>query len=138
MQNSEAMLVAAVILKGVITGTLLHILLPLLLWIAYRGLVWRVKREQIIQAPINDLAFVFATYGGLLYVVVTVLFWSGSGIFYIVTFCLILGGPIAMGYIAYKNRRRKAYSKYHLWTYRLELFYMIVPMTILLYVVLKN
>ncbi len=99
-----------------------------------------MKNENVVNAPTLELFIIFATYGGLLLVTLTTLFWQWSGMASLGTFYLILGATIAMGLIAYKQRKTKQNSKYHSWTYYSGLSYFIIaPLTfVTLYLVSKN
>lgn len=107
----------------IIIAVTVHFIVPLAGLLAYLGLVRRIKKEQVNDAPIRDLFLIFATYGGLLLVVLTSLLWKWSAMASLGTFYLLLGGPFIMGYIAYKNRNRITESKYHMWTYKSGLLY---------------
>ena len=82
-----------------------------------------------------DLFFIFSTYGGLLMVTLTALFWKWSGMASLGTFYLILGAPIVMGIIGYRNHKNKELSKYHMLTYKTGLLYFLIAPLILLILV---
>ena len=117
-------------LKQTIIALIIHLFLPL------SGLFWflvlkrKMKRDNVVQAPIIELFVVFATYGGLLLVALTTYFWEWSGMASLGIFYLILGAPIAMAIIALKQRKFRDNSKYHRWAYRAGLFYFVIaPLT---------
>ena len=126
--------------KEIIIALIIHLLIPLAGLIYFLRLKRRMKNENIVNAPTAELFVIFATYGGLLLVTLTTLFWQWSGMASIGTFYLILGAPIAMGLIAYRHRKTKANSKYHNWTYIFGLLYFaIAPVTFfILFSVSKN
>lgn len=99
-------------------------------------LFWKIKRkmivEQIVSPPVWETFIVFATYGALLLVVLTSLFWQWSGMASLGTFYLILGAPVAMGIIAYNQDKKKKISKYHEWVFRLSLLYFAIAPLVLL------
>ena len=100
------------------------------------GLFWRMKnkmiKDNISSPPILDLFIVFATYGGLLLVTLTTLFWEWSGMASLGTFYLILVAPFVMGVISYKNYKQRQDSKYHGWTFESGIVYFIIaPLTFL-------
>lgn len=101
----------------------LHLFLPLTGLICFLRLKKQLKKENIPNAPTTELFIIFSTYGGLLLVVLTTLFWQWSGMASLGTFYLILAAPIAMGIIAYRLRQTKSISKYHYWTYLSGLLY---------------
>ena len=124
----------------IIIALTIHLLLPLIGLFYFIRLSKRMKKEEIQNAPIIELFLIFATYGGLLLVTLTALFWKWSGLASLGTFYLILGAPIAMGIISYKHRKTKKTSKYHKWTYLLGiLYYAIAPVIfVILYFVIEN
>lgn len=124
----------------IISALTIHLILPL------TGLLWflrvrkQMKNENIPNAPTTELFIIFSTYGGLLLVVLTTLFWLWSGMASLGTFYLILAAPIIMGIIAYRHRNTRTISKYHNWTYLSGLLYFaIAPVTfIILFLVSKD
>lgn len=114
---------------------LIYLIVPLAgLW-AYVRLIRRVTSEKIDRPPIIDLFLLFATYGGLLLAVLTTLWWKWSGMASLGAAYLILGAPIIMGIIAFRNYWDRQRSIYHLWTFRLGVAYLImIPLIFLLLV----
>ena len=99
-----------------------------------------MKSENIQNAPTVELFIIFSTYGGLLLVTLTTLFWQWSAMASLGASYLIIGAPIAMGIIAYRHRNTTTISKYHKWTYLSGLLYFVIaPMTFfLLFLASKN
>jgi hypothetical protein len=116
----------------IIIAITIHLVIPLTGLLFYLGLIRRMKREKTNNPPTIDLFLTFATYGGLLLVTLTTLFWKWSGMASIGTFYLIIGAPIIMGIVAYRNYKNRHLSKYHLRTYKSGLLYFIIaPLTLL-------
>ena len=110
----------------------IHLVIPLTGLLIYLRLIRKIKREKVEKPPAIDLFLTFATYGGLLLVTLTTLFWKWSGIASLGSFYLILGSPIVMGIIVYRNYKNKQLSQYHLWMYKTGLLYFIIaPLTLL-------
>ena len=109
--------------KESIIALSLHLILPLTGLLCFLRLKKQLKKENIPNAPTTELFLIFATYGGLLLVVLTTLFWQWSGVASLGTFYLILAAPIVMGIIAYRHRQTKSSSKYRYWTYFSGLLY---------------
>ena len=107
----------------IILAIIIHLIVPLVGLLAYVGLVRKIRKEHVKDAPVIDLFLVFATYGGLLLVVLTSMLWQWSAMASLGTFYLILVGPVVMAYIAYKNRNKITESKYHMWTYKSGILY---------------
>lgn len=108
----------------IIIAVTVHFIVPLAGLVAYVGLVKKIRKEHVHDAPVAELFVIFATYGGLLLVLLTSLLWEWSAMASLGTFYLILVGPFVMGYIAYKNRNRVTESTYHRWTYLSGLLYL--------------
>jgi len=85
-----------------------------------------MKSENIQNRPIIELFIIFATYGGLILVFLTELFWHWSAMASLGTFYLVFGAPVVMGIIAYRHRHTRKISKYHKWTFILAIAYFIV------------
>ena len=122
-----------------IKGIIIHFVIPLLGVLLYILLLRTIRIEKIKTPPTIGFFLIFATYGGLLLVILTSFFWEWSGMASLGTFYLILGAPIVMGIIAYKNHKNKLLSKYHMWAYKLGLLYFVLtPLTfLLLYLIIK-
>jgi hypothetical protein len=119
----------------IISALLIHLLIPLAGLLFYLRLIKKIKKENIENPPTVDLFLIFSTYGGLLLVTLTALFWKWSGMASLGTFYLILGAPIVMGIIGYRNHKNKDLSKYHMLTYKTGLLYFFIAPLILLILV---
>jgi len=124
----------------IISALTIHLILPLTGLLCFLRLKKQMKNENIPNAPTTELFIIFSTYGGLLLVALTTLFWLWSGMASLGTFYLILGAPIVMGVIAFRHRQTKTISKYHNWTYLSGLLYFVIaPVTFgILLLVSKN
>ncbi len=124
----------------VIIALTIHLLIPLTGLSIFFFLTRKIRLDGIVEPTlIISLFFLFATYGGLLLVVLTTLFWFWSGMASLGTFYLILGAPMVMGVIAYLNFRRRQLSIYHNWTYKFGLLYfLITPVVFLVMFVLEK
>ncbi len=117
----------------IIKALTIHLFLPLIGLFYFIRLIARMKKEEIQNAPIIELFIIFATYGGLLLVILTTFLWKWSGMASLGSFYLILGAPVAMGIIAYRHRKTKKDSKYHKWAYLSGILYFIItPLVILI------
>jgi len=126
--------------KEIIIAVIIHIIIPLIGLLSYLRLMKQMKKENIKDAPKIELFVIFSTYGGLLLVTLTTLFWKWSGIASLGTFYLILAAPILMGYIAYRHMKTRTDSRYHKMTYNFGLLYfLIAPITLItLFFISKN
>ena len=96
-------------INEIISAVLIHLLIPLTGLLFYLRLIKLIKKENIENPPTVDLFFIFSTYGGLLLVTLTVLFWKWSGLASLETYYFILGAPIVMGIIGYRNHKNKEF-----------------------------
>jgi hypothetical protein len=114
----------------ILVAIFIHLVVP----IAGLGLFLRLRskmtKEEILNPPTVELFIIFATYGGLLLMTLTSLFWKWSGLASLGAFYFITGAPVIMGLIAYRNYKRRHESKYRYWIYTLGLLYFVIaPMT---------
>ena len=121
----------------IIIALTIYLILPL------TGLIFSATKEtdekrKHIKCTDNRIIF-GSTYGGLLLVALTTLFWQWSGMASLGTFYLILGAPVAMGIIAYRHRKTKKDTKYHKWTYLSGILYFAIApvMFLILYFVVE-
>ena len=118
-------------MKEVLSAIVIHIIIPCAGLLIYWTLCKRIKKEQIPNPPTKELFLIFATYGGLLLVLLTSLFWMWSGAASLGTFYLVLAAPILMAIIAIKTRNKRYISKYHKWTFLMSILYFgIAPLTL--------
>jgi hypothetical protein len=86
--------------KEIIIALMIHLIIPSVGLFYFLRLKKQMKSENIENALIQELFLIFATYGGLLLILLTTLFWKWSGLASLGMFYLILGAPIIMGIIA--------------------------------------
>ncbi|WP_282179653.1 hypothetical protein [Maribacter stanieri] len=110
----------------IIIAIIIHIVFPLAGFVAFVLLTKKMKNQKVEKRPTIDLFFIFVNYGGLLFVILTELFWQWSGMASLGLFYLVLAAPIIMGIIAYRNFKNKGLSKYHDTIYKLGLSYCIL------------
>ena len=116
----------------IITAFIIHITVPAIGLLAYLALVYQIRKEKTEDPPIIEFFLIFATYGALLVMILTALFWRSSGMASLGVFYLVFGAPFVMGVIAYRNRKKRQLSKYHLWSFRSGIWYLvIIPLMIL-------
>ena len=111
---------------------LIHILVLSTGVFLFFRLIGKMNRERIVSPPVIDLFFLFVNYGGLLGLVLTILFWNWSGMASIGALYLILGAPIIMCIIAFRQYHKRELSIYHKNTFLLGIYYFIIaPLTFL-------
>ena len=94
-------------------GITVNVLVPLLGVIAYVLLCRRMRLAQIPSPPFFSYFVLFATFGGLLMILLTELFWVWSGLASLGMFYLILVAPFLCAGIAFGLRNRRALSTFH-------------------------
>jgi hypothetical protein len=94
----------------------------------------RMLDEQIERPPVIPLLIVFATYGTLLILILTVLLWRWSGLASLGFFYVVLLAPVAMAVLAVILYRQRRLSRYHFGSFVASAVYpfVMVP-TVLLY-----
>jgi hypothetical protein len=120
-----------------VRAILVNFAVPLAGLKVFLSLRGRMLERQIERPPIVPLFIIFATYGGLLMVVLTVLFWRWSGMASLGVFYLVLAAPIAMTVLAVMLFRQRRLSPYHFGSFIASGIYpcVVVP-TVVLYRVL--
>lgn len=107
----------------------IYFTIPVMALILYFRLVKQIRDKRVTNPPFTDLFIIFGTYGGLLLVTFTSLFWIWSGMASVGIFYLILLAPVIMGLIAWRNYKRRRISIYHNASFILGLTYIgIVPL----------
>lgn len=120
-------------IKDIFIASIIHIIIPFLGAIYFVSITRKMKTDRVINAPKIELFIVFVSYGGLLLVTLTTLFWSWSGLASLGTLYLTLFAPILNGIIAYKMSKIKTNSKYHSYIYYASMSYFIIaPVMVLL------
>lgn len=115
----------------VVIAVTIHLIVPLTGLTAFYFLTRKIRLDGIVDPTlIISLFLMFATYGGLLLVLLTEFFWLWSGMASLGTFYLILGAPFVMGVISYFNFKGRHKSVYHVWTYRFGLLYFLITPTV--------
>ena len=126
-------------LKEIIIALIIHFIIPLIGLISYKKLTKRMKSENLSKSSNLELFIIFFTYGGLLLVVLTSLFWKWSGMSSLGFLYLILIAPFLMGMIAYKNIKMKGNSIYYNYIHKVALFYfLIAPLTFLILFIIAD
>ena len=90
-----------------VRAILVNFVVPLAGLKVFLSLRERMLERQIERPPVVPLFIIFATYGGLLVVVLTVLFLRWSGMASLGVFYLVLVAPIAM--MLFRQRRLSPY-----------------------------
>src|SRR5258706_14435519 len=96
-----------------VRAILVNFVVPLAGLKVFLSLRERMLERQIERPPVVPLFIIFATYGGMLVVVLTILFLRWSGIASLCIFFFVLGRSIAMSLLAVMFFRQRWLSPYH-------------------------
>lgn len=118
--------------KSIIIFLFIHLLVPLVGLIIYMRLLTKLRTYNLISSLGIYFFVIFLTYGGLLMVLLTSLFWQWSGLASLGMFYLFFPAPVLMAVTAYYNNKLKSVSRYHFLAFRSGLFYFIVFPVIML------
>ncbi len=124
--------------KELLSAIMIHLVIPIIGLLYFIKIIIRMNREKIDNPPILALFMLFGTYGGLLLIILTSIFWKLSGLASLMTLYLIVGAPIIMYIIAHTQHSNTAISKYHYWTYKLSISYFLIAMLLLVFCVVMS
>lgn len=96
---------------------LIHFIVPAIGVLWFLRLREEMLEEEIEYPPIMPLFFIFATYGGLLLMILTMLLWYMSGLAFLGFFYLLFLAPIIMLIIILWIYPRRGLSRFHRATY---------------------
>jgi hypothetical protein len=125
-------------IKEIIVAVIIHLIIPTVGIFLYLKLIAKMKSDNIIHPPILEFFIIFATYGGLLLVMLTSIFWKWSGLASLGIFYLILGAPILLGFIAYQQFQKRKISKYHNWAFQTSILYYVIAPSLALIIYLAE
>ena len=97
----------------VVKAILIHLVVPLAGLQAFVWLRNDMREAQIDRAPVIPLFIIFATYGGWLIIILTLLFWYWSGMALLGLLYLVFIAPIIMIVLAVMLYRQRRLSRYH-------------------------
>lgn len=104
----------------------IHIIIPCL-GLAYFLLIRsKMLRKEVSNPPIIEFFILFTSYGGLLLVVLTHLFWQWSGMATLGALYLVLLAPVIMFIMLLRVRKKIKISGYHNTAYIMCILYFII------------
>ena len=107
-------------------AVLIHLIVPI------AGILWFLKirddmlEKEIISPPLIQLFIIFATYGGLLLVFLTSVFWYWSGMASLGFFYLLFLAPVVMLALTYQLYSGRKLSKFHRATFTASALYPVI------------
>lgn len=105
----------------IVTFLGIHLIVPAIGVLIYAWLCVAMRRKAIEAPPYLQLFILFFTYGGILIVALTALFWRWSGAASLGCFYLLFGAPLVLACCAASVKRDR--SQYHRATFILSLAY---------------
>jgi heme O synthase-like polyprenyltransferase len=109
-----------------VKALLIHLVVPAagLQWFLWlRG---EMREEQVENPPVISLFIIFATYGGLLLVILTTFFWYWSGMASPGLAYLLFLAPIVMLVIAWRLYPQRKLSRFHRAAFIASICYVII------------
>ena len=105
---------------------LIYLVVPAVGLLVFMWLKDDMYEKEIEDPPIASLFIIFATYGGWLIVVLTLIFWYASGMALLGVAYLMFLAPLA----AWLYPKRDL-SPYHSWAFFMSAGYLIIPIAII-------
>lgn len=102
----------------------IHVLVPAIGVFIFARLCVAMRDAHVENPPYRQLFVLFATYGGVLLVVLTALFWRWSGMASLGVFYLLLAAPVAMAVCAWSVDPKQ--SAYHTATFKAAVLYYVL------------
>lgn len=125
-------------MQQILTAIILFLVIPAFGVAFFLNIYIDMKARKVVRAPVPDLFLVFATYGGLVILILTALIGEWSGLASLGTVYLGFGAPIVMGCIMYRQKKNLSVSQYHLWTFRVALLYFVVAPSLFIFLFLAE
>lgn len=97
----------------VVKALLIHLIVPAAGFQWFLWLRGDMREEEIEHPPVVPLFIIFATYGGLLVVILTTFFWYWSGMASLGLLYLLFLAPIIMLIIAWRLYPERKLSRFH-------------------------
>src|SRR5712671_5289886 len=94
-------------------AVLIHLVVPGAGALWYSAIVRRMRDREIKDPPVISLFIIFATWGGLLVLVLTTFFWYWSGMATLGLAYLIFLAPMVMVVIAVRMYLNRKLSHFH-------------------------
>ncbi len=117
--------------KEVLIAIIIHLLIPVIGVIIFLHVKKKMEVIKIENPPLIEIFVIFATYGGLLLVLLTSFFWQWSAMASLGAFYLLIGAPILMAVILYRLKKTKSLSTFHRMAFLSALLYFgIMPLVI--------
>jgi len=113
-------------LHSLVVPFVIYFVIPLIGLVSYINLRKRIVKRELSNPPTADMFWIFFTYGGLLTVILTSLFWKWSGMASLGFLYLILLAPVVMAIISYRQYKNRKTSIFHQWMLYLGVLYFVI------------
>ena len=110
---------------------LIHVMVPAAGLQVFVWLKNDMRDAQIERPPVIPLFIIFATYGGWLMIVLTLLFWYWSGMALLGAMYLLFLAPVVMIVLAAWLYPKRKLSPYHFGSFLASAVYIIIPVGII-------
>lgn len=104
----------------------IHFVIPLIGIVLFLKVKKNIQKKNIDSPPLKEVFFLFFTYGGLVIVLLTSLFWVWSGLASLGVFFLELIAPIVMLILVFKFKNKRNRSVYHKQVFYFSLLYFLI------------
>jgi hypothetical protein len=115
-----------------VAATLIHFVIPASGFCLYSRLRNRMLTAGIPDPPIIPFFILFATYGGWLLVVLTLLFWYWSGMATLGLAYLMFIAPVVMLRLAVRLYKRRNLSWFHFGAFVASAVYTLFPLGVMI------
>jgi hypothetical protein len=119
-------------LMEIVIAILIHLVVPLIGLSIFLRLRHKMLEAKIENPPVIPLFMIFATYGGWLMIVLTLLFWYWSGMALLGALYLVFLAPLVMIIVAVWSYRNRRLSQYHFGSFLASASYPIIPLAVIL------
>ncbi|MNV21632.1 hypothetical protein D3C71_1125730 [compost metagenome] len=109
-----------------ISLAIIYLVIPICGLIYFLHLGEKMKKENVPNAPVEELFGIFGIYGMLLVIFLSALFWGWSGVALLGMVFLIFIAPLLMAWISIRLRKKKGISKYHLFVLNAAMLYFVI------------
>jgi hypothetical protein len=115
----------------IVKPLLIYLVVPAVGLLVFRWLKDDMYEKEIEDPPIAPFFMIFATYGGWLIVILTLIFWHWSGMALLGVMYLMFLAPVTMIVLAVWLYPKRGLSPYHYGAFILSAGYLIIPIAVM-------
>jgi hypothetical protein len=109
-----------------VAAIIIHLIVPALGILAFAVLNRRMARAQIASPPTLSYLNLFVTFGGWLFLTLTILFWEWSGMASIGFMFLVCVSPIVTAVLTVNLHRQRQESSFHRYAFAASFSYILI------------